>query len=337
MNLLLGHDKLLLFLERTAREGRPAHAYLFSGREGVGKKLAALRFACLLNCPDKRNDPDDSCQVCRRIIQGAHPDVRVEEPEKGMIRIEKVRSLNRAFRFAPIEARYRVVIINDAHLMNLAAQNAMLKTLEEPPAFAVLILVSSRPSVLLPTVRSRCRRLRFGSLPTESVALILERKGISRSKALVLAAMSTGSAGRALEMEHGSFIGLRDKVLAAFSNPGATGIRGALELSAAVSVDRSTAIQAIDIACTWIRDVLIEQIGAEGMGKVHVDLLDRISEAAQHQSSEQLISVYEELVKAAELIEADINVNRNLVMDVTLLKALRIMAGPGLGVAIAGG
>lgn len=337
MNVLLGHDRLLSFLERTAKEGRPAHAYLFSGPEGVGKKLAALRFACLLNCPDRRNDPDDSCPVCTKIVEGKHPDVRVENPEKGMIRIEKVRNILAAFRFAPIEARYRVIIIDDAHLMNRSAQNALLKTLEEPPAFAVLILISSKPSLLLSTVRSRCRRLAFGSIPQESVASILVQKGVNRDKASVLASMSCGSPARALEMEQGNFMKLREQIIGAFAHAEDMGIRGALELSAAVSSDRPTAVRAIDIACTWIRDVLMEQIGADGIEKVHVDLLDRISEAAQHQSSEQLISVYEELLRAAELVEADINVNRNLVTDVMLLKALRIMAGPGLGVAVTGG
>ncbi len=337
MNVLFGHEKLLTFLERTALEGRPAHAYLFSGRDGVGKKLVARRFACLLNCPDRHNDLNDACPVCKRIIEGKHPDVREELPEKGMIRIEKVRAIHSSFRFAPIEARYRVVIIDDAHLMNHAAQNAILKTLEEPPNFAVLILISSKPSLLLSTVRSRCRRIRFGSVPVEFVATILERKGLPQGRARILAAMSCGSVGRALEMEHGNFMKLRDQVVAAFCDPEALGVRGALELSAAISTDRPTAIQAIEIACTWIRDVLMEQINEHEIEKVNVDLLDRIAEAAQHQSSEQLVLVYEELVKAAELVEADINVNRNLTTDVLLLKAFRIMAGPGLGVATAVG
>lgn len=337
MNVLVGHEKLVSFLERTVQERRPAHAYLFSGREGVGKKLVAYRFACLLNCPDRQNDPDDSCPVCTKIIEGKHPDVHIEKPDKGMIRIEKVRNLHAFFRYAPIEARYRVVIIDDAHSMNRAAQNALLKTLEEPPAFAVLILISSKPSLLLPTVRSRCRRLRFGSLPIESVSLMLERRGLSRAKARVLAAMSCGSIGRALEMEGAGFMKLREQVIGAFAHPGAMGIRGALELSLAISSDRRTAVNAIEIACTWIRDVLMEQLGAEGIDKANVDCLDRISDAAQHLSSEQLISVYDELVKAAELVEAEINVNRNLVTDVALLKTLRIMAGPGLGVVAANG
>ena len=160
-------------LERTAKEGRPAHAYLFTGREGVGKRMAAFRFASMLNCPDPQADPDGTCHVCRRISSETHPDFIIERPEKGMIRIERVRLLQNSFKFAPAEARFRIAVIDDAHLMNRSAQNALLKTLEEPPPARVIVLVTSKPFLLLSTVRSRCRRVRFGPIPLETLCAIL--------------------------------------------------------------------------------------------------------------------------------------------------------------------
>ncbi len=336
MHVLEGHEKILSFLALTAQNDRPAHAYLFSGREGVGKKLVALRFACFLNCPSS-TDTDYSCSTCTRMVEGKHPDIRMTVPEKNMIRIDKVREIQSLLRYAPVECRYRVVIIDDAHLMNRSAQNALLKTLEEPPNYSILILVSSRPSLMLPTVRSRCRKVRFGSLCTESVVRILRNNGIAPTEAGVLARLASGSAGRALKMESAQYMKLREKVITVLSRSDSVGLRGALEFSATISSDRATAIQAIEIASTWIRDLLIEQIGSHSSEMIHVDFLDKISDTAHRQDSSQLISLYDQLTRAAELIEAEINVNPNLVTDTMMLKTLRILEGPHFGVVPANG
>lgn len=334
MNSLIGHESIISFLERTVREGRPAHAYLFTGREGVGKKKVAVRFACMLNCPDLDADPHANCSVCRRMSAQTHPDLLLEKPDKGMIRIERVRSVQGFFRYAPVEGRYRVTIIDDAHTMNRSAQNALLKTLEEPPPSRMLILVTDKPSLLLPTVRSRCRRMRFGPIPTDSLASLLQRQsGLPRERAQVLAAMSGGSVSRALEIGSPAFSGLRQEVVAALSAPAGRGIAGLLEWSAAISSDRARTLQVIEIARTWIRDVLVAKTHYNPSTIMNADMLDRISFAAQHHDEEDLVSVYEELVKASELVEADFNVNKNLATDVLLMRIARILAGPTLGVA----
>jgi DNA polymerase III subunit delta' len=335
MTFLVGHESNLALLERTVREGRPAHAYLFTGPDGIGKKLVAVKLACLLNCVAPGEDPDGSCHVCRRIIAEKHPDVTIERPEKGMIRIDRIRDLQAFFKYAPVEGRHRVTIIDDAHLMNRSAQNALLKTLEEPPPGRILILISARPSILLPTVRSRSRRMRFNPIPFSPLEELLEQKGLPVEKARTLAAMSSGSVARALEMAASNFLDLREQVVSAMTNPMGKRLSGLLELSATISVDRQTAAEAIEIASTWIRDLLLEQTGFSLSGRVHGDFLDRITSGAQHHNSRQLLSVYDELVKASSLIEADINVNRNLVTDVMFLRIARILAGPTLGIATA--
>jgi DNA polymerase-3 subunit delta' len=336
MTFLVGHENNLALLARTVREGRPAHAYLFTGSDGIGKKLVALKFACLLNCDRPGEDPEGNCRTCRRIISENHPDVTIERPEKGMIRIDRIRDLQAFFKYAPVEGRYRVTIIDDAHLMNRSAQNALLKTLEEPPPGRILILVSAKPSLLLPTVRSRSRRIRFNPIPFSQLAELLEQRGLPLEKARTLAAMSCGSIARANEMAASSFLDLRERVVSALVDPMGKTLGGLLDLSSTISVDRQTAVEAIEIASTWVRDLLIEQTGFNPGGWVHGDFLDRITSAAQHHNSRQLLLVYDELMKASSLIEADINVNRNLVTDVMFLRIARILAGPTLGVARAG-
>jgi len=332
MSALVGHDAVLDSLKRAVRHERTAHAYLFTGREGVGKKLAAVHFACLLNCPEPETDAARSCRTCRRIIEEKHPDVIIERPDKDMIRIDRVRNLGSFFKYAPVEGRHRVVIINDAHLMNIPAQNALLKTLEEPPPGRVLVLISAKPAALLPTVRSRCRKVRFGPIPVELLATLLRTEhGLSPEHAAALAPMSGGSVGRALKMAETNFIELREKIVAVLADPGAHGFQGILELSAAISADRVTALDAIEIGTAWVRDLLSATFNREATAPSYGDSLDRPTGTAQHYASEELLSVYEELSRGAELIEAPINVNRNLVTDLMLLNICRILAGPTLG------
>ncbi|MDQ7784480.1 MAG: DNA polymerase III subunit delta' [Desulfomonilaceae bacterium] len=335
MAILIGHERVISLLDRAVHEGRPAHAYLFTGREGIGKKQAAIRFACRLNCPDPDSDPDGTCPVCRRIVGGNHPDVTIEVPERGIIRIDRIRSLQSHFRYAPIEGRFKVTVIDDAHTMNAAAQNALLKTLEEPPAGRILILVTSKPYVLLPTVRSRCRRIRFAPLSAGEVTGILEKsRGMSAEEAEMSASVSGGSVSRALEMDEAGFPDLRNQVLSVLTDPGAVGITGLVEMSATLSSDKKRAADAVDIAATWVRDQIVGMVrGHDGPSNPNGDCQDRASSSAPSRfSARELMRVYDELLKASELIDADINVNRNLVFDVMLLRIARIMAGPTFGV-----
>lgn len=337
MNMLVGHEKNISLLERTVEEGRPPHAYLFTGRDGVGKKMVAIRFACMLNCHTPHTDRQGTCPVCRRICQGKHPDVYVELPERGMIRIEKIRQLvNGFFRYAPVEGSYRIATIDDAHLMNHAAQNALLKTLEEPPAACILVLVTSKPFLLLSTVRSRCRRVRFGPLPPAPMARLLEtQEGLAPEEALTLAAMSGGSVARAIEMHGSNFSELREHVIELLDRPTKKGLAGLLEFSLSISSERESVRETIEIAATWIRDLIVHDMVAEEGLIINRDSLDRIALSAQHRGKEELLAAYGELMKTLELVESGTNVNRNLLTDIMLLKITRLLEGPTLGVIAA--
>lgn len=339
MDMLVGHEKVIGLLERTAEEGRPPHAYLFAGRDGVGKKPAALLFARMLNCPTPNSDREGTCPVCRRISQGKHPDVYVETPERAMIRIEKIRNLAQGFfRYAPVEGRYRIAIIDDAHLMNQAAQNALLKTLEEPPPACIIVLVTAKPYLLLSTVRSRCRKVRFGPIPPESMAGLLEvRMGLTSSEALILAAMSGGSMSRAIEMSGTGFTDLREQVIELLESPTKRGLAGILEFSLLISGEKSRVQETIEIAGTWIRDLIVRGISDDDGLIINRDSLDRIASAAQHRGYEELLAAYEELMKASNLVESGTNVNRNLLTDIMLLRITRLLEGPTLGVVAAEG
>src|SRR4051812_46135834 len=166
---LAGPRVLLDRMARAAARGSLPPSLIFSGPDGVGKKRAAIALAQLFNCTspgaataDLAPDACGNCSACRRIARGMHADVLLIEPgESGSIKIDQVRAALERTAYRPFEGRRRVVIIDEADAMDAIPQDALLKTLEEPPAASSFVLITSRPDVLLPTVRSRCQRVRF--------------------------------------------------------------------------------------------------------------------------------------------------------------------------------
>ena len=203
---IVGHRRLVALLTRAiARQTLPP-ALLLAGPAGVGKRLTALAVAETLNClqvtktADLEAEACGECTACKRIARGVHPDVMTLEPgDTGSIKIEQVREVIDRAAYRPFEGRRRVVIVDEADALVDAAQNALLKTLEEPPSASSFILVSSLPDSLLPTVRSRCPRLRFAPLSAADVATALMRDhALGETEARAAAAEADGSVGRAL-------------------------------------------------------------------------------------------------------------------------------------------
>ncbi len=216
---LFGHRRLLALLSRAIARDTLPPALLLAGPPGVGKRRVAMAIARAINCLEPQStseferDSCGKCASCRRIERGVHPDVIVIEPgENRSIKIEAVRDVIDRASYRPFEARRRVVIIDEAEALVPAAQNALLKTLEEMPAASIVVLVSSIPDALLPTVRSRCPRLRFGPLSATEVAQALVRDhGYSESDARAAAADADGSVGRALSADSTDLIQARDE------------------------------------------------------------------------------------------------------------------------------
>ena len=215
---LVGHHRVLALLTRAIARGTLPPALLLAGPEGIGKRRTALAIAKTLNCLELRTAGDfeidacGACASCRRIARGVHPDVIVLEPgETGTIKIDEIRDVIDRANYRPFEGRRRAVIVDEADTMMPAAQNALLKTLEEPRPGSVFVLVSSMPDALLPTVQSRCPRLRFGRLPAADVAGVLMRDHeYGEAEARAAAADADGSIGRALAARDVDLVGARD-------------------------------------------------------------------------------------------------------------------------------
>ena len=210
---VLGHAQPRALLLRALCTGSVPQSLLFDGPEGVGKRTVALALAAAINCqhPGIDGDACGVCSSCRRIARSQHPDiVSIGPNEKGTITVEMARDVVGQASYKPFEARRRVVIIDDADTLQPAAQNALLKTLEEPPSSSMFVLVTARPDSLLDTVRSRCPRIRFGRLGTADLAQVLVRRcGVKAAEAPRLAAIGDGSVSRALAQDTGELMEAR--------------------------------------------------------------------------------------------------------------------------------
>lgn len=326
MSSLLGHQTNLELLSRYVHENRPAHAYLFSGRQGIGKKKVALEFARMINCPDFKDHRDPlSCSTCRRILTGSHPDINLQKPVKNIIRVDAVRNIIYFLKYPPIEANYRFVIIDDAHLMNRSAQNALLKTLEEPPPNRIIILVSSQSSSLLPTVKSRLRRIEFGPLTGEDIrALLLEHKNLDEDESRTALAMACGSIERALSKSAPQNVQFRNKVISCIFGKGPGSYRGLLDLAAEAGSDKSRTDDLLDIAGTVLRDAIIVKLGGREP-LINADYIELIKKLSDLNTIELLMSAYDQILSASEQLDLDINLSKNLVLDVTFLKIEAIL------------
>ena len=221
---LFGHDHAAQALAEAAQAGRLHHAWLLTGPRGVGKATLAYRFArwLLAGRPEGETPlylpPEDP--VFRRVAANGHADLRSLAPnagEKGvklMIRVEEVRTVPRFLSLTAAEGGWRIVLIEQVEAMNAEAQNALLKTLEEPPARAILLLTTGAPDRLLPTIRSRCRRIDLFPLPAEEMAPVLARwlPELPEDSRAILSRIAEGAPGRALQLAEGEGLVLYKEV-----------------------------------------------------------------------------------------------------------------------------
>ena len=203
--LTRGQSSALGLVRRAVESERPPHALLLAGPPGVGKTTLALDLAAGLLClaDDPRDRPCRACAACHKIEHGNHPDLHIFRPEGAgqQIRVGQVQALAAELALLPLEGRFRVAIIEAAQRLNVDAQNALLKTLEEPPARVVLILAADDSASLLPTVVSRCARARLGPVAIESIAQLIVERGLSdAARAAAVARLAAGRPGVALAL-----------------------------------------------------------------------------------------------------------------------------------------
>ena len=322
---IIAQDRALLSLRSALRRGALHHAYLFGGPEGVGKARAARVLAQAANCAGGtpgpaglRDDACGACLPCRKIAKGIHPDVLVLREERVMAKagawepkggrspsrdivVDQVRDLvDRRLALKRFEGRRRFVVVDPADAMNPQAQNALLKTLEEPPEDTTLVLVASSPDALLPTIRSRCLRVPFAPLPAATIAERLVSAGHAPEAARLAAAVSGGSLGRALALHDDALAARRDAVLAAAAlDPDDAGAW--LAYARTWAEDRESAAELCELLGVWLRDVAAAQASGPGAPAplALADLAEPTERTARSLAAEEVLRRRRRVVETA--------------------------------------
>ena len=319
---IIGHEKPLETLRAALANRRLHHAYLFLGPEGIGKRTMGLALAQAIHCGEREKDFCGECVNCLRIQSGNHPDVRVIGPAAGKkeISIQQIRTIEKELNFRAFSGK-KIALIDPATLMNLPAQNALLKTLEEPPPESLLILVASNSGGLLPTLRSRCLRIAFGPLSRDVIAAYLSQKQtMARDDAQLIAAMSKGSLGAALELDREELVQQRRDWITTVCSLRPGDYRTAMDAAEALSGSRDESLKFLAWLETWYRDLLIYHVTRDTRELVNLDALAQIQQQAAAGNSESILSSLTQAAGATARIQR--NLNRRMVLEELLTGAV---------------
>jgi DNA polymerase-3 subunit delta' len=349
LNNFIGNTKAVEILKRAIEQDRLPHAMIFAGPAGIGKCTLALLIAQYINClSPTKNGACGVCSICKRImaviesrylkcqtLKGEgfcgscpnckirtkrHPDIRLVEPEKTTIGIDQVRDLINEIAYQPLEARYRVVILDPAEQMRTEAHNSLLKTLEEPQSRTVIILVTTNPYMLLETIRSRARILHFGEIPQEQIERHLVAYGRTVEEARLAAALSRGSLTAAMEFNTEEYQEIRER---AFHFVSLLVRRGKFAEVSNIAVQVAKDKQYFQI---WIESVsaLLQDIYYAGLARERVgqrDLLIKLEELSQAVPRSMLVRAIEGIRKLKS--ELQFNVNRQIAIEAMFVDLMR--------------
>ncbi|MFH1984941.1 MAG: DNA polymerase III subunit delta' [Pseudomonadota bacterium] len=279
---IAGQEKTISTLSAFLTSGNIPHAIIFSGISGSGKQETATVFAMALNCrnrPAAAAAPCEACRTCRNIRGDRHPDVLHLRPPGKMIKVDQIRQLRDTIAMKPFEAETRLVIIHDAHTMNVSAANALLKSLEEPPPKTVFLLLTDQPGRFLPTVISRCQLLRFTPIAVEAIqARLTADGGLAPADAALIARLAGGSMSAAEKMSEPAWRRHRQFILEIMGGIDTLSPGVLLALAGRLSDAALPAAEALDIMETWIRDMLTVALAPDLL--INVDLADKIQYSA---------------------------------------------------------
>lgn len=313
---ILGHDRQKKQLAHAWSSKRLAHAYLFTGAEGVGKRLMATALARLIFCDQQSGC--GTCAACQRLAHNNHPDLHIIEPDGAQIKIEQIRELQTDLSHPPLEAPRRICIIDEAERLNPAAGNALLKTLEEPRADVLLILISAHPDKVMETIRSRCQRLPFARLDQALISTILTDKNINEEDSQIIAALSEGSLKKALGSDREYFLHQRIEIFKTITALSSASIVPMLEFAEKLAATKEQHDDLIWILLSCYRDLFLLVHQASPTLMTNIDMEHHLRKQAKKETP---LSIQRKLTAILECRQHLLrNVNRQLALEVLLLR-----------------
>lgn len=318
---VVGHKDILKYISSAVENNRVSHAYILNGERGSGKKMLANLFAMTLLCETGDNEPCGKCYSCKQAESGNHPDIiRVTHEKPNSISVDDIRTqVNNTVDIKPYQGPYKVYIIPQADMMTPQAQNAILKTIEEPPSYAVFLLLTENAETLLPTINSRCVMLKLRNIKDTLIKkYLMENLEIPDYKADMCTAFAQGNMGRAIMLANSDhFNEIREEAVQLLKHISEMELNEIVAAVKNISVYKLEITDYLDIIMIWYRDVLLYKATKEIDKVVFKDQLQSIKEQARKSSYEGIELILESLEKAKARLKA--NVNFDLVMELLFL------------------
>ena len=318
---VVGHKDVIRYIRNAVTENKVSHAYIINGERGSGKKMLASLYATTLLCEKGGSDPCNICHSCIQAESGNHPDIIWVGHEKpGSIGVEDIRNqVNNTVAIKPYQGPYKVYIIPQADIMTVQAQNALLKTIEEPPEYVVIMLLTENAEVLLPTINSRCVMLKLRNIKDALIKrYLMEKLEVPDYKADVCTAFAQGNMGKAIMLANSEhFNEIREEVLQLMRYIHDMEISEIVDAVNRCAVYKLEISDYLDIIMIWYRDVLLYKATKDIDKVVFKDQVEYMKEQARKSSYEGIELILESLDKAKARLKA--NVNFDLVMELLFL------------------
>lgn len=325
---IVGQERAIKILTKSLKEDKVSSSYIFVGREGTGKNFTAIEFIKTINCLNlnKKLEACDNCHSCNEISKQCSPDLKIIEPIKSSIKIEQIREMRKEIELKPFRSKKKVYIIDKAEKMTTEASNCLLKTIEEPPCYAIIILICSKIDPILLTIISRCQIVNFGLVNSLKIKEILLNKinNLEKDKAEIISKLAQGSIGKAFKLtaDKEYFI-RRDEVLdylyAIFPGKYDDDIFARVEKMLS-EIDRIEEI--LEMIKLWYRDILIIKSTGNQKFIVNCDKLEIFAKKSQIYSQKMLIDILDYLEQVEEYLMK--NVNKRLILERLFIKMVGV-------------
>ena len=322
---IIGQESIKKHLQTAIKTGNLSHAYIINGEYGSGRQTIASALAKTIQCQSKTDDTDACgvCTSCKQAESHNHPDIKYITHDKTSISVNDIREqLNNDISIKPYSSEYKIYIIPDANKMTEQAQNALLKTIEEPPVYAIIILLTENCDSLLPTIRSRCVTLTMNPVEKDKICTYLENKfQLEPEQAQIAANYCQGNIGKAIRFASSSdFIEMKNQVLKLLKNLDSLDIASIIDTIKEFSTHKNDINDYLDLMLLWYRDVLMFKVTKDANLLLYSDEYSAISEQATKRDYENIENIIAAIDKAKVRLKANVNFDVTIELMILAMK-----------------
>lgn len=322
---IIGQESIKKHLQTAIKTGNLSHAYIINGEYGSGRQTIASALAKTIQCQSKTDDTDACgvCTSCKQAESHNHPDIKYITHDKTSISVNDIREqLNNDISIKPYSSEYKIYIIPDANKMTEQAQNALLKTIEEPPVYAIIILLTENCDSLLPTIRSRCVTLTMNPVEKDKICTYLENKfQLEPEQAQIAANYCQGNIGKAIRFASSSdFIEMKNQVLKLLKNLDSMDIASIIDTIKEFSTHKNDINDYLDLMLLWYRDVLMFKVTKDANLLLYSDEYSAISEQATKRDYENIENIIAAIYKAKVRLKANVNFDVTIELMILAMK-----------------